>query len=770
MSLQGFTPKRIGIGTSVLLLLAVVLAAALWGGRRTAPAIATPQLPASPGEGATYVENARCGECHADSMAEWTGSHHDLAMQSATAETVLGDFNNATFTAYGVTTRFFKEDDRFMVNTQGSDGAYADFRVDYTFGVEPLQQYLLAFPNGRYQALTVAWDTQEKRWFHLYPAEEITPDDPLHWTRRHFAWNSACAECHSTDLKLNYDLESDSYSTSWAEMNVSCQACHGPGSAHVAWAAAAAPEGADPQLVVDYRGMSAAEQVETCAGCHSRRYPISQDDGHGGAYLDNFMPELLREGLYHADGQILDEVYVYGSFLQSKMYGAGVKCTQCHNPHTLKLRQPGNALCTACHQPNPPTAAYPGLQAKAYDATEHHFHEPDSTGAQCVSCHMPAQDYMVVDPRRDHSLRIPRPDLSVQWGTPNACTQCHTEQQAQWAVDVMNGWYGDGWQRPHYGEALAGGRLGVPGAVDSLSQWADDPQIPVIVRATALDLLRSYGEPGLESLRSALNADAPLLRAVAVQGMGPLPDGEKLALLAPRLADPVRAVRIEAARELALLPQAVWDTASTEQRSAFDSALAEYIAAQRSQPDQPEGHANLGRLYTVLGDLKAAETAYQTAISRDPDFFQAHNNLANLYYQQGRVEEAEVILRQGIAASPEAGVLHYSMALLLAEQQRTDEALHSFARAASLLAQNPRVQYNYGLILQQVGRYTESLTALQRAYELVPYDPEILYALINFHMSAGEWAEALPYAEELIARYPDVPEFQGLAASLRGRQ
>lgn len=749
-----------------LLLVAVALAAIFRGAGPTIP----PPLPATASvDGAMFVDNQMCAECHADYMAEWRGSHHDLAMQPATNETVLGDFNDASFTAYGVTTRFFREGERFMVNTQGSDGAYADFRVDYTFGVEPLQQYLLAFPDGRYQALTVAWDTGEKRWFHLYPDDEITPDDPLHWTRRHFTWNSACAECHSTDLKLNYDPERDSYTTSWAEMNVSCQACHGPGSTHVAWAGVPEPKGEDPQLVVDYRGMSAAEQVESCAGCHSRRYPISQDDGHGGAFLDNFMPELLREGLYHPDGQILDEVYVYGSFVQSKMYGAGVKCTQCHNPHTLELRQPGNALCATCHQPNPPTATYPGLQAKAYDATEHHFHQPDSTGAQCVNCHMPAQNYMVVDPRRDHSLRIPRPDLSVKWGTPNACTQCHTDQQPEWAVDAMNGWYGDGWQRPHYGEALAGGRVGLPGAADALSQLADDPQQPVIVRATALDLLRAYGEPGLDSMRGALSADAALLRAVAVQGVGALPEAEKLALLAPLLDDPVRAVRIEAARELALLPPAVWETTTTGQRTAFDRALAEYIAAQFAQPDQPEGQANLGRLYTVLGDPKASEAAYQSAIGRDPAFFQAHNNLANLYYQQGRGDEAEAILQRGIAASPAEGVLHYSLALLLAEQERMDEALASFDRAAGLMPDDPRVQYNYGLFLQQVGQYTASLAALRRAYELAPYDPEILYGLINFHMQAGEWAEALPYAEELLARYPDVPEFQGLVASLRSR-
>lgn len=756
--------KQLVVPALLILLIGGIAVAWLWRADRATPMPAQLQ-PATPT--VAYVENAACAECHADYVAAWAGSHHAQAMQPATTETVLGDFAEATFTAFGVTSRFFKAGDKFMVNTQGNDGQYTDFAVKYSFGVEPLQQYLLAFPNGRLQALTVAWDTEKGRWFDLYPTQAITPTDALHWTGRHFTWNSACAECHSTDLKLNYDLQTNTYATSWAEINVSCQSCHGPGAAHVAWASAEERVGAEPQLVVDYDTMDAKAQVESCAPCHSRRYPISPDDQPGRPFLDDFMPELLREGLYHADGQILEEAYEYGSFLQSKMYARGVGCTQCHNPHTLELRQPGNTLCTACHQPNPPTARFPTLPAKAYDTPEHHFHSVDSAGAQCVNCHMPAQNYMVVDPRRDHSLRIPRPDLSLTLGTPNACTQCHTDQQPAWAVAAMQEWYGADWQRPHYGEVLAAGRAQAPDGAAALSALVNDAAQPTIVRATALDLLRAYGNGGLATFQAALTAEAGLLRAVAIPGLALLPDAEKLAVLAPLLHDPIRAVRIEAARELAMVPPTTLDQMDQSQRAAFDSALAEYVAAQLAQPDQPEGHANLGRFYTVLGELEKAEAAYQTTIARDRSFYQAHNNLANLYYRQGRPKEAEQILQAGLAASPEAGVLYYSLALLLAEEQRFDEALANFAQATSLMENDPRVFYNYGLLLQQVGRYTDALAALQRAYQLTPDDPEILYALITFHMRAGEREQALPYALELTTRYPAVPEFQALLESLR---
>ncbi len=727
--------------------------------------------------GIGFVDNNTCASCHLDQTEQWRGSQHALAMQPANATTVLGDFNDAEFTDFGITSRFFKRGDAYIVHTQGEDGEYADFTVAYTFGVAPLQQYLLTFPNGRYQAFTVAWDTVRERWFTLHAEEEIAFDDELHWTDRHFTWNSSCAECHSTDLKLNFDLATAGYSTDWAEINVSCQACHGPGEAHVAWAeqenraegSTGYAKAEDIGLLVDYRNMAGATQVETCAPCHSRRYPISLDDQQAQPFLDHFVPELLRAEMYHADGQMLEEVYVYGSYIQSKMYQKGVGCMNCHNAHTGKLNQPGNLLCATCHQLTPPTQTFPSLAGKAYDTPEHHFHAEDSPGAQCVNCHMPTQNYMVVDPRRDHSLRIPRPDLSITLGTPNACTQCHTDQAPEWAVTAMNAWYGDEWQRPHYGEVLAKGRIGDSASLEPLSALAGDATQPAIVRATALDLLPRYGDGGREPLQAALTAETPpLMRVVAVQGIDSLnlPTAETFALLAPLLTDPMRAVRIEVANALVGAPDTLFDET---QRAAFDAALVEYMAAQVAQADQPEGYANLGTLFARQGHFDQAEVAYQTAIDRDGHFYQAYSNLANLSYQLGHREKAEQLFRQALATSPNEGQLYYGLGLLLAEQARTDEALKNFERAAALLPDEPRVQYNYGLLLQQIGRYSDALSALKRANQLLPNDPDFLYALITFHMKAGEWQAATVYAEYLVQLYPSVPEFQELLASLRDR-
>ena len=209
---------------------------------------------------------------------------------------------------------------------------------------------MLELDRGRLQAFTIAWDVARRRWFHLYPAERIDHRDPLHWTRPLQNWNFMCAECHSTDLKKNYDLRTGSYDTTWHQIDVGCQACHGPASRHLS----GTPSKGD--FAVDLAAPDATMQIETCARCHSRRAVIAGGYRHGERLMQTHQPSLLTADLYFADGQIRDEVYEYGSFLQSKMYAKGVRCSDCHDPHSLQLRRQGNDLCVGCHNAGAPAA------------------------------------------------------------------------------------------------------------------------------------------------------------------------------------------------------------------------------------------------------------------------------------------------------------------------------------------------------------------------------------------------------------------------------
>ena len=728
----------------------------------TTPAAAGATPGAAPAAPASLVDNRQCLSCHSAQAAAWAASHHAQAMAPATSETVRGNFEDAKFRHQGLTTRFFRRDGKFFVHTDGPDGKLADFEVKYTFGVEPLQQYLIETEGGRLQPLQIAWNTRERKWFHLLPHEKAPPGDVLHWSGRYQTANTMCIGCHTTGFDKRYDALADRFDSRWSEINVSCQSCHGPGSRHVEWAqthpaATSAPKGLLAAL------STPQAQLEVCAACHSRRSELTTAPVPGQPHLDHYLPSLLREGLYHADGQQLDEVFVAGSYRQSKMYRMGVACTNCHDPHRAQPKLQGNALCTQCHQPQP-NPAFPSA-AGHFDTPQHHHHPQGSPGAKCTACHMPAKNYMVVQPRPDHSIRIPRPDLSLTLGTPNACNQCHDKKSAQWAADALTQWYGTPQRPPHYGEVFAAARRGAAESAQALAALAGDAAQPGIVRATAIDLLRGDAAAGIDPRIAATHDADAELRAAAAASLEVLPASLRVPTLAPLLRDPLRAVRIAAARSLASLPHAQFDPAT---RPAFDAALAEYVAAQKVALDMPGPNLNLGALYSITGRDAEAEAAYRAALKIDPDFTPARANLAQFYAERGRLPDAEQVLRDGLQRQPGIGELQYSLGLLLAEQQRLAEAADALDRAAKLLPQRARAHYNLGLARQQLGQPKPAEAALRKARELAPTDPAIAYALAVFYAQQGRRADALREAEALQQLQPGNPQAARLLQQLRG--
>lgn len=752
-------------------------------GRPSAPAGGAETAAPLPAEAARFIGREACVRCHETEDALWRGSHHDLAMQPAEAGAVLGDFDDAKFTYYGVTSTFFRKEGRHFVRTDGPDGRLHEYEIAYTFGATPLQQYLIAFPGGRYQALNVCWDTRPareggQRWFHLYPNENVDFRDVFHWTGPYQNWNSMCAECHSTNVKKGYRPDEDRYETTWSEIDVSCEACHGPGSAHVAWATAvqrglapkddprkgmavklgdAAPRASwefDMTRGVAKRSVPRASwtELDTCARCHARRSAVAAEYAHGRPFMDTHRPALLDEALYQADGQIEDEVYEYGSFVQSRMYRAGVTCSDCHDPHSLKVRVSADATCSSCH-----------LRGK-FDAPSHHFHKPGSKGASCVECHMPARKYMVVDARRDHSFRVPRPDLSVAIGTPNACSPCHSDRPVKWSAEAAVRWWPGLSKRPHYVRALDAGRRGLPGADGLLARLAGDAEQPGIARATAVSLLGASLSPAsLPVLERALRDRDPLVRMAALEPMPALPPAERVRLAASLLSDPVRTVRIDAARSLAVAPSGLL---SESQRAALAAALAEYVQAQAMHADRAEGHMNLGGLHAERGEMGEAEREYRAAIRLNRWFAPAYVNLADVLRLEQRDDEGERVLRTGLEASPESADLHRALGLALARRQRLAEALGSLGRAAELGADDPSNAHVLGVALHDAGQADRALVVLRKAHERHPGDRDLLIALATFSRERGARAAAIGYARKLLDLQPQDLGARALLASL----
>ncbi|HEY4953806.1 MAG TPA: cytochrome c3 family protein [Gemmatimonadaceae bacterium] len=633
---------------------------------------------------AKFVGAARCATCHASEYADWKTSQHSIAMQYARPTTVLGRFDSTKFTQPGVTSTFFRRGDRYFVNTEGADGRLRDFEISYTFGVWPLQQYLVEMGGGRVQSLALAWDARPttlggQRWFSLDTVARVKPADELHWTGRALNWNHMCADCHSTGVRKGYDAATDEFHTTRSEINVACEACHGPGSRHsmrmayprwvrrIAWR----DDGSLPARLTERRDVrwsrdSAAttayrstpritdHEIEVCAQCHSRRLHVADGYTAGAPLMDFYDPERLVAGFYYPDGQQRAEVFTYGSFLQSRMYAFGVTCADCHDPHTQRLRRPGNAVCTQCHR------------AATYDTTAHHFHASGTAGAQCVSCHMPATTYMKIDPRHDHSMRVPRPDLSVSVGVPNACNRCHADRDPAWAATRIHAWRGRmpaGFQR--FAGAFASDDRGLAGATDSLLSVANDPSEPAIVRASALARLGSHpGQPALQAARRWSLDRNPLVRRAALEILERFPPADRVAVALPLLGDSMRAVRLEAAWLVAPMADSLRTPAD---RLAFANAATEFVASARYNADRTLSRLTLGSFYALRGKLDSASAEYHAALRLDPRSVKAYVYLAEVLRVQGRLRDAEQIIRDGLKNVPGDQDLLQALATLMRE-------------------------------------------------------------------------------------------------------
>ncbi|WP_434037424.1 tetratricopeptide repeat protein [Formosa sp. 4Alg 33] len=673
-----------------------------------------------------FVGDSQCMECHKGVYDDWTGSDHDLAMQIANDSTILGDFNDVKTIIDGVSYHFTKADDKFMVHVKEIDGSEADYEIAYAFGVRPLQQYLIDFDRGRKQVLRVTWDTEKKVWFHQYNGDEIDPHDWLHWTETAQNWNTMCAECHSTNLEKDYNVDTDTYNTSYSIINVSCESCHGPAERHVYWAENV-QDSTHTENTYIIPGNSQFSQMNMCAPCHARRSRLTEKMIPGTHFEDQYLLSNISNDLYHGDGQIEDEDYVYGSFLQSKMYHEGVKCSDCHDPHTLKIKFPGNAACIQCH-------------GTEYDQPSHHFHQRETDGSQCVNCHMTGAVYMGNDFRRDHSFRVPRPDQSVEYGTPNACTQCHQDKSDQWAADQVVDWYGPD-RADHYSDQLLISNKSTISVQErkGLDMFINNLNYPAIARSTVIAGLEISSQEHVDALLKSLDDPSPMVRFNALQRFRNMNPQDRIAIAQKHLSDTTRLVRIGAVQLLTGIDS---QALATINQSGYSKARHELETMMFTNADFASGRLQLGDYYLQNNDVDNAIANYKLALKKDSLLLPVYSNLATSYSLKGNATSALETLNIWLRKEPKAGRAYYLRALLNFELKENDAAVSDLKQAIKLDPQDTRSMYNLATFYYQNKKFTDAEHYILKALKIYPTDQDYQYLLALVYQGQGKMEDS----------------------------
>ncbi|MGO1120374.1 ammonia-forming cytochrome c nitrite reductase subunit c552 [Rhodovibrionaceae bacterium A322] len=728
-----------------------------------------------------YVSSESCQQCHQQEAEDWQGSHHSWAWNDPTSDRVLGDFKDSVFEHHGIQTRFRSDEEGYWIETADQDGKPQRYDIAYTVGVSPLQQYLIEGPGGRLQVLDIAWDSQKDRWFMVFPdQQDNVPGNALHWSGVYKNWNGRCAECHATNYQKNYRPQSRSFDSNWSEKGVTCQACHGPGEAHLAWAGD--PSGFDVNTYAGVNdlglptashvktsgGLFASPELEACTACHSRRSAYAdRSPAFGTAFSDSYDLAGLRSGLYHPDGQILDEVYVAGSFLQSKMYQAGVTCLDCHDPHSGETKAADNSLCTQCHSPAG-NSRFSSLEPKLYDRWEHSKHTSGQPGSFCVDCHMPAQTYMQVDPRRDHRMGIPDPLRSNQLGSPNACQSCHLDQTATWVEEAYAKLFSGNDQSSGseaskldfatvfhtHDRALAQGQLDPVGTFDLLKLARDD-QLPALIRASALERLSAYANRLYwPELAVFLQDPDPLIRSAAAKLYQAAPVEQKLRALGPALSDPSRSVRIPAARALMHAPQ---NSLTRAQRQALQQAAREFQFSLLANADHPNNQLAMARLALSFRNAKAAHAALNEALWMDPQFPDAWILKARLQMAEQRPDQVRKTMADALMALPGSAPLHHFFGNYLAGQRQYRTAIELLEQASTLPDADPVISRDLAVVLSQAGRNEDARDRLKNYLKDQQEDLVAQELLAQIFLQLGQTDEARVTVQSLKAQAPDHP-------------
>jgi tetratricopeptide (TPR) repeat protein len=698
-----------------------------------------------------YAGSVSCRECHEKFYQLWSTSRHGLAMQPYTSE-----FARKELTAQEDEIKIGSSS--YRADISGPDGFVRErgaggerkYRIEHVLGGKNVYYLLTPLEKGRLQTLPVAYDTQRKEWFDTaasgirhFPGGQT--GQQVNWKDPAYTFNTSCHGCHVSQLTSNYDLETDTYATTWAEPGINCEACHGPSAEHNR-VFREAPKGHKPEdiKIITWKNFTPEQKNAACSICHAKMSPVTANFAPGDRFFDHFDMATLEDPDFYPDGRDLGENYTYTSWMLSPCAKTGkLDCVTCHTSsgrYRFKAEEKANDACMPCHENH------------VENATAHTHHQQGSTGNKCISCHMPKTSFARMN-RTDHSMQPPSPSATIAYKSPNACNLCHADKDAAWADKYVREWRPRDYQAPVLKRASL---------VDSARKrdWIQLPAMLEYIAGKGRDeifatsLIRMVPASGdsriIPMLLETIKDTSPLVRGAAAEALQHVQSSEAVRALVTASGDEYRLVRVRAASSLASYPNLPLNETD---RSTVEAANKEYLASLTARPDQWSSHYNLGNYYLNRQDFGSAISSYDMALKLEPRAVLAMVNESMAYARTGDNTKADELLQKALKLAPNNPAANFNLGLLKAEQNDPKGAELYLKEALKADPQMAQAAYNLCIITSK-DRINEAVVWCRKAVELRPQDPQYAYTLAFYLNRKGERDEAIRTLTAIMEKHP----------------
>jgi len=713
-----------------------------------------------------YAGSKSCIECHEKFYQLWSTSRHGLAMQAYTMEFARANLTPQTKDLIIAKCRYRADvgPKAGWVLETDPKGNKKRYPILHALGGKNVYYFLTPLENGRLQTLPVAYDVHTRQWFDTAASGvrhfgSGQPEEPIHWKEWPYTFNTACFNCHVSQLSTNYVLKTDTYRTTWAEAGINCETCHGPSKEHNAVMQAAPKGQLPPDLkIISVKKFTPEQHNNACGSCHAKMAPLTTFFPPGERFFDHFDLVTLENPDYYPDGRDLGENYTYTTWLLSPCVKSGkLDCVKCHTPsgrYRFKEEAKANEACFPCH-------------AERVAKAEGHIHHPlDKQGipTKCISCHMPMTTFARMN-RSDHSMLPPAPSATIQFRSPNACNLCHKDKDAAWADQNVRKWRTRDYQAPLLKRAAlidAARRRNWQQLPEMLTYITNQERDEVFAASLIRLTMSAQDDRVLPTLCKASQDPSPLVRAAAAEALSIRPTPESFRALITAAGDGYRLVRVRAAASLAHYPTA-WLT--DEDQAKVQQATGEYLASLTVRPDQWSSHYNLGNYYLSRGEVKEALVSYDTALRLEPRAPMVMVNAAIAYAQMGERNQAERSLLKAIKIAPDNAPAHFNLGLLQGEQNRPKEAERELKEAFRLDPKMAQAAYNLCILIAK-DRPEEALSWCKKAVELNPQQSKYAYTLAFYQKEQGDLKAAAATLQDFLLQRPGFTEGYLLLAEI----